>query len=167
MLIFNKIIAFCLLTFALAPSARACSYEEQIKALALNMYHEARDQGVEGMILIGEVTLNRVNHDRFPNTICDVVYQGKTGPSGKIKKNKCQFSWYCDGLSDKPKNKEVWKETVELAKSILLGEADIFGIEATHYLNPRAVSRMPKWTQVYEVSGKYGDHVFYYIGDNL
>ena len=44
--------------------------------LALNIYHEARDQGTAGIFGVTAVVLNRVNDGRFPNTICEVVYQG-------------------------------------------------------------------------------------------
>ena len=54
---------------------------EQHECLALNVYHEARGEVIEGQIAVAHVTLNRVNHSYFPETICDVVYQNR------------QFSW--------------------------------------------------------------------------
>ena len=76
------------------------------ECLAMNMYHEARNQGTAGVLAVTAVVLNRVHDDRFPDTICEVVEQGPTRSSWKDPtirypiKNRCQFSWYCDGISD-------------------------------------------------------------------
>ena len=95
--------------------------------LALNIYHEARSQGTAGIFGVTAVVLNRVNDERFPNTICEVVYQGPTRESWKTKKyknlpvderiyypirNKCQFSWYCDGKNDTPTTKKSIKKSL-------------------------------------------------------
>ena len=78
---------------------------KSVECLALNMYYEARNQGSAGLLAVSAVVLNRVNDKRFPNTICEVVYQGPTRESWKTKqtktpfdakfypiKNRCQFS---------------------------------------------------------------------------
>ena len=75
------------------------NFYKQANCLATNIYFEARGQTIKGQIAVAMVTLNRVADKAFPKTICEVVYQGR--PS----RGKCQFSWYCDGKSDKiPKN---------------------------------------------------------------
>ena len=74
---------------------------EQFKCMVLNLYHEARSESNEGMIAVGHVTLNRVRSKNFPNTICNVVRQAVYHKNGVPKKNLCQFSWWCDGKSDK------------------------------------------------------------------
>ena len=77
----------------------------QLTWLAKNVYFEARNQGVAGQLAVAMVTLNRVSDKRYPNTIREVVTQGLTraswlsGEQVPIK-NKCQFSWYCDGKAD-------------------------------------------------------------------
>ena len=80
--------------------------------LAMNVYHEAKNQPFEGQVAVAQVVINRVRDERFPNTICEVVEQGPTYESWKTRndaslsekervywpvKNRCQFSWYCDG----------------------------------------------------------------------
>ena len=72
---------------------------EHIQCLAMNMYHEARDQGTAGRLAVSAVVLNRVNDSRFPNSVCEVVLQAQMKPSWKTGlpvpiRNKCQFSWY-------------------------------------------------------------------------
>ena len=51
--------------------------------LAQNVYHEARNQPAAGQMAVMSVTINRVNDERFPNTICEVVYEGPSRPSWK------------------------------------------------------------------------------------
>ena len=111
----NPLEAFIIGTAIIAstPDKPETQYDESATCLAKNMYYEARNQGTAGWMAVTAVVLNRVNDDRFPNTICEVVEQGPTrkswkDPTVKIPiKHRCQFSWYCDGLSDKPKDKTV------------------------------------------------------------
>ena len=62
---------------------------EALMCMALNIYHEAKNQSMLGQIAVGQVVMNRVEDRRFPNTVCEVVKQRKRGV--------CQFSWFCDG----------------------------------------------------------------------
>ena len=50
-------------------------YQEQLQCMALNIYHEARSDSALGQEAVGMVTMNRVYSDKYPDTICDVVYQ--------------------------------------------------------------------------------------------
>ena len=115
--------------------------DESAKCLALNMYYEARNQGTAGILAVTAVVLNRVNDKRFPDTICGVIKQGPTRPSWKDKskrfpvKHRCQFSWFCDGKSDNPKNTKDFSRFTEISTSILTGELPFIDITdgATHY----------------------------------
>jgi spore germination cell wall hydrolase CwlJ-like protein len=72
--------------------------EKQIVCLAKNIYYEARDQSPDGQFGVAMVTLNRVaDQSRFQHTVCDVVFAGEKDKKGKYIKNRCQFSWVCDG----------------------------------------------------------------------
>ena len=51
---------------------------EAIVCLALNVYHEAKNQSLAGQIAVAEVVMNRVDDPRYPNNVCDVVKQGLT-----------------------------------------------------------------------------------------
>jgi spore germination cell wall hydrolase CwlJ-like protein len=85
-----------------------------VECLAKNMYYEARNQNLAGMLAVTNVVFNRVNDVRFPNSICKVVQQGPTAKSIKEPdveyplRHKCQFSWYCDGKPDDPINLEAY-----------------------------------------------------------
>ena len=65
------------------------AYGNEKECLAENVYFEARGQGQAGWVAVAQVTLNRVQDKRFPNTICEVVKQGLTYESGFPIKNKC------------------------------------------------------------------------------
>ena len=54
---------------------------EALLCLTLNVYHEARGEPFLGQVAVAEVTLNRVDDLRWPDTVCEVVYQ------------PYQFSW--------------------------------------------------------------------------
>ena len=82
------------------------------QCLAQVMYWEARGEGRQGMVAVASVVLNRVEDNRFPDSVCGVVYQGGETPP-------CQFSWWCDGKTDHPTNQTKWAETNSLANTIL------------------------------------------------
>lgn len=87
----------------------------EIHCLALNIYWEARSEPLLGKIGVAKVTLNRVKHPAFPNSICDVVRQGAVNVL-----HQCQFSWYCDGRTDVPMNKKAWRQAQGIAYLVAL-----------------------------------------------
>ena len=60
--------------------------DRSTECLALNMYHEARGQGIAGELAVTAVVLNRVNDKRYPDTVCEVVEEGPTRASWKDPK---------------------------------------------------------------------------------
>ena len=126
--------------------------------LAMNMYHEARSEGPKAMLAVAEVTLNRVEDNRYPDDVCSVVRQAKRDENGDVVLNQCQFSWYCDGKSDKMKNRLYRSIAYEMAIDILTGfETDITK-GATHY---HATYVRPYWAKDFEKTVTIGSHVFY------
>ena len=93
----------------ISTPVQATGMDSSTECLAKNMYFEARNQGTAGWLAVTAVVLNRVNDKHFPNRICSVITQGPTRPARKNKniripiKHRCQFSWFCDGKSDNPK----------------------------------------------------------------
>ena len=63
---------------------------------------------------MAEVTLNRVESSAFPDEVCEVVKQGY-----ERGRHRCQFSWYCDGKSDKPRNPKAWRKAIAVASYAL------------------------------------------------
>lgn len=151
------VAALCIALYSSAAVANHCDPNDpvdEITALALNMYFEARGDGdtleerLQSMQMVGEVTLNRVDSENYPDSICEVVYQEN------------QFSW-TTRRNKIPSDVESWMLAVNLAEDLLDGSADYFNNGATHFINPSAVSRVPGWTRRLERVGKVGSHVFY------
>lgn len=133
---------------------------EAIMCLALNTYHEAKNQSFIGQVAVAQVVMNRVEDTRYPNNVCDVVKQGLTykwKPTLPIK-NRCQFSWYCDGKSDKPRNKEAMKIALKVAYKVYHRELDDFVEGATHY---HAHYVNPSWAETKTYVTRIDDHIFY------
>lgn len=97
------------------------------------IYFESRGESLAGRLAVGLVIMNRMNRSDFPHTICGVVHEGPRTRKGIPIKNKCQFSYYCDGLPDIPKDKEAWLQALQDAQVILDGRVFDFTAGATHY----------------------------------
>ena len=142
--------------------------------LALNMYFESRGSSIADMAGVSDVVLNRVKDSRYPNTICEVVKQAKMKESWKTAKdqdlddqqrvyvpvrNKCQFSWYCDGKADVPLNQDLWHLVQNMAY-LMIWEKRYVGITegSTHY---HAEYVNPRWASGLHLTGRIGKHIFY------
>lgn len=147
------------LVLALALFAGAAGASEQ-HCLALNIYHEARGESEEAQLAVAHVTLNRVASSRFPNSICGVVKQAQRDSTGKIIRHRCQFSWFCDGASDTPKEAEAWHRAQRLAKTAVQWHAvgEDFSRGATHY---HADYVSPYWASSFKRTVKIDKHLFY------
>ena len=134
--------------------------------LAMNIYHEARSENLAGMYAVSDVVLNRVESSRYPDTVCDVVHQAvlskwhleERGKEVPVR-NKCQFSWFCDGKTDTPTDMDSWYQSRLIANQML--EQELFrGITegATHY---HATYVKPSWRKSFHSTGRIGSHIFY------
>jgi len=131
--------------------------------LATNIYHEARGESYAGKVAVANVTMNRVKNKKFPNTVCGVVYQAQTRENWKgnmvPKRNKCQFSWYCDGKSDWPTDQDAWIEAQQIAYNmVVFNDARGLTEGATHY---HATYVSPEWARDFALVGRIGEHIFY------
>ena len=138
-----------------------------LMCLALNAYWEARNQSYEGMIAVNQVVMNRVASDIYPNDICKVVFQGPTRASWKDPdkkypvKNRCQFSWYCDGKSDEVRNKDhdAWKQAVRSSLQVMHNAHDDLVDGALWY--HADYIKEPKWTKEMKRTTVVDNHIFY------
>jgi spore germination cell wall hydrolase CwlJ-like protein len=73
-------------------------------------------------------------------------------------KDKCQFSWYCDGKSDKPREKEAMETALHVANGVYNGHLDDFVEGATHY---HAHYVNPSWAETKTYVTRIDDHIFY------
>jgi spore germination cell wall hydrolase CwlJ-like protein len=133
--------------------------QAEVKCLALNVYWEARNESTAGKIAVSQVVLNRVRSNKFPNSICGVIKDGKHVNNYPVR-NRCQFSWYCDGKLDVPANKRSWKQTLELSEYLVRSKDALVDITdgATHY---HASYVNPRWSYVKKRMVQIDTHVFY------
>ena len=134
---------------------------EAIMCLALNVYHEAKNQSLIGQIAVAQVTMNRVYDERFPDTVCEVVKEAVTYKgTNKPVLHKCQFSWYCDGKKDEPNfESKTWSLALEHA-SIMLTKTIVLDVTegATHY---HATYVRPAWAKTKTRTTRIDRHIFY------
>lgn len=130
---------------------------EAVMCLALNVYWETRGQAYVEQLAVSHVVMNRVADTRYPNTICEVVKQGKTR-DGKIVLNQCQFSWYCDGKPDEPVQNKAWHTAVYVAEQVYHRTIPDITEGATHY---HAVYVTPAWAAKKIRITQIGLHWFY------
>ena len=131
----------------------AVEMPEEVKCLALTIYFESRGEPDARKFAVGHVVMNRVNDPRFPGQVCKVVKQG-----GEWRRNRCQFSWWCDGRSDKPKDHRAWGLSKELANTIYAGMSEDPTDGALWY---HADYVKPYWRNVFARGPKIGRHIFY------
>jgi spore germination cell wall hydrolase CwlJ-like protein len=139
---------------------------QEATCLAKNMYYEARNQGTAGRLAVSNVVLNRVKDKRFPNTVCEVVEQGPVRESWKKDgtmypiRYKCQFSWFCDGKSDTPRNIEEYKELLNFSLTMLSNTYILVDItDGALFYHADYVK--PSWAKTKHRTTEIGDHIFY------
>ncbi|PHS22101.1 MAG: cell wall hydrolase [Robiginitomaculum sp.] len=132
----------------------------QRDCLSLGLYHEARSESDLGQRAVGFVMMNRMKSSRYPKSVCGVVKQGKKTANGNMIKNKCQFSFYCDGASDKPKNRKEWLKAQAMAYDIMttygIVEDPTGGAVMYH-----ADYVSPYWKHAYTRTSRIDSHIFY------
>jgi len=151
--------------------------QEEAFCLAQNVFMEAKGENLAGKSAVAHVTLNRVKHEKYPDSVCSVTKQAKLRTNWKGYEvpiiGMCQFSWYCDGKSDniqviyekgKAKGKQIapnmeaWKQSVQVSLLALKGVTIDPTSGATHYYNHNISS--PNWGQVYPVVAILSNHTF-------
>tara|TARA_R110000772_G_scaffold10840_1_gene34326 strand:- start:43 stop:441 length:399 start_codon:yes stop_codon:yes gene_type:complete len=119
--------------------------------LATAIFFEARGEPIDAQTLVAEVVVNRVHDDRYPDTVCDVVFEDK------------QFSFTHDGKSDDMAKYDTFFDVEAQETSLSIAQEVLYNQEvtltsSTHY---HTVHVEPDWSTVYTVDGIYGTHIFY------
>ena len=186
-------LEFVLQTARAVMASLAMSYEvetgvsvngDELKCMAENIYFEGRAEPMVGKVAIGKVVMNRIEDTRFPNSICGVVKQGPVRESWKTKKdpnladkdrkyypikNRCQFSWWCDGQKDIiwatymngeviESNMTAWRDSINVALWLMSGELKDPTHGAVFYYNPNIAN--PSWGAIYKETAMIGNHRF-------
>ena len=147
---------------------------EELYCLSLNSYWEARGESFDEKLATAQVVMNSVKNEHYPNMVCDVLTEGPIRESWKTRqhsdlseedriyypiKNKCQFSWYCDGRSDIVHNFNGWEDSViaALLAYVEYGEDRVGG--ATHYYAHEKINR-PSWAKSMTVTAVLDGHTY-------
>ena len=132
-----------------------------VLCLAMNLYHEARGETLAGQLAVGFSTMNRVDDERYPDTVCKVVHQAKYNAWDMENpiRHRCQYSWFCDGMSDEPKNGKAMLEATILAQNIYYGRVTDISEGATHYFADWI--EPPAWAYDMTLVNHIDQHLFY------
>lgn len=129
-----------------------------LMCLAVAVFFEARGEPTTGQYAVAEVIMNRVEDDRYPDTVCGVVFEDS------------QFSFTHDGKPDRlprvatrasnSSKAAVLAYAAQKAKTVASDVLDGYriGITSTHY---HTVSVDPFWAEHFELDGMIGNHLFY------
>jgi len=125
--------------------------DDAITCLSRTIYWEARGEEAASMEAIANVVMNRLGHEGFPNTICEVVRQGH-------ERGACQFSWWCDGHSDDAEEDKSYVTAKEIARKALNRQLTDRTNGALYFHQRKAT---PGWSGKYIKTVEVGEHVFY------
>src|SRR3954454_21542325 len=131
----------------------AAARSQALSCLASAVYYEAGNQDEEGERAVAQVVLNRVRHPAFPASVCGVVYEGSTRPTG------CQFTFTCDGSLNRQPDAEGWRRAMRIAQEALSGTVYAPVGWATHY---HADYVVPYWASTLAKNAVVGAHIFYH-----
>lgn len=112
--------------------------------MATAIYFEARGENLMGQRAVAQVVINRVEDSRYPDTVCDVVWETK------------QFSFTHDGKPEKMYEVEAREKAMQVAEEALQGNG--LNITSTHYHSNKV---RPYWKTHYKLDGRVGNHLFY------
>ncbi len=139
-----------LLMFWLAMAFPAMAVElppKELDCMEKNAYFEAGNQHYEGIRAVVAVTLNRVESDIYPDSVCEVVWQ------------KYQFSWTHDGKSDIPANKKQFAKVKEHVAHALRDYKGGYKLQNSMWFHNHTVN--PKWAKHKRKIATIRDHTFY------
>lgn len=122
----------------------------ELECLARAVYFEARGESIKGQAAVAEVVVNRTQSPYFPRTICGVVQQ--SGGGG------CQFSFVCDGRSDKVADRTAWYVAEKIASAYVEGTPRTLTEGATYFHTPAV---RPSWARRFPMTVRIGAHFFY------
>ena len=180
------IMSLCVMQFNVAQAKqKKPDMDPQLLCLAKNIYYEAGLEGREGMMAVAQVTINRTQNSKFPDTVCGVVNQKaelvkpqrvtktvvirrpffkkdevvQTTETVYHKVKVCQFSWVCNPPAPVKYVSDRWQESVDIAMEVMYQGITLdhaFMEEALYFHNTHV---RPRWGL--ERLGRIGGHIFY------
>lgn len=114
--------------------------EEEKKLLARLVQAEAEGEPFEGKVAVADVVLNRVEHEQFPDSVKEVIYQ------------KNAFEPVQNGSINEPAS----NESVQAVEKALIDKEQ--NEELLYFYNPETATS--QWIFSREVVKKIGNHAF-------
>ena len=123
--------------------------DDGVVCLADNIYFEARGQGVQGWKAVANVVRNRVNNKKYPNDVCDVIYQRK------------QFSWTLYSRTDTSyRDNALYQKIVTFSRQFLYNK----GADNTRgalFYHSKKVAKSAIGVSALRKTATIRDHIFY------
>lgn len=127
------------------------AYSTALKCMTQAIYYEAANEPEAGKRGVAQVVLNRLRHPAYPNSVCEVVYEGANA-------RVCQFSFTCDGSLMRAPMARQWSEARRIAAEALAGVTEPSVGSATNY---HADYVVPRWAFTLAKLTQIGRHIFY------
>lgn len=118
--------------------------EREVRCLADNIYHEARDQPLNGKIAVANVVMNRARSDQYPDKVCQVIHQRR------------QFSWVSG--ADRVTDATSYRKSYDVAEGVYYGQYADVTRGSTYYHSKTVV---PYWARSLYRTVTISDHIFY------
>lgn len=128
-----------------------------LDCLTAAVYFEAANEPITGQRAVAQVVINRLRHPAFPDSVCDVVFQGSERTTG------CQFTFTCDGSLRRLPSLPLWQRARSVAAAALGGFVETSVGHATHY---HASYVVPYWAPKLTKLTTIGSHIFYQWNGN-
>lgn len=150
------------------PTIEQCPEQaDEMQCAKCAVYHEARGESLEGQVAVALTLFNRVESPRFPDTMCEVVWQ--KGYVRSISRWIGQFSFTTDGASDTMNEIDAIKASeAAVALARIVYEYDLeeeFNGMNKDVLWYHTDAVKPNWSQVYDPVVMIGNHMFYSDAD--
>ena len=127
----------------------------ELDCLTQAVYYEARGETPSGQAAVAQVVLNRARNPAFPKSVCGVVFQRAGAKKG------CQFSFACDGATQRGREAGAWRRAQTIASRALDGFVMAEVGSATHF---HTLNVAPMWGPRLMRVAQVGMHVFYRFG---
>lgn len=141
------------------PTAvRLAHADTERECLAQAIYHEARGESAFGQRAVANVIVNRARSDRYPSTLCGVIYQ-----NANLGLYRCQFTFACDGRDDTPGERRAWSASMALAAEIYAEYAtgEEIGALPGSALFYHTTQVQPAWSNTFSRVAAVDSHIFY------
>ena len=179
------IMSLCVIQFNQAQAKTTKpDVDPQLLCLAKNIYYEAGLESREGMIAVAQVTLNRTEHEQFPDSVCAVVHQKtEVVKTQRVKHTEvvrrpfwapktierqetvqrrvkvCQFSWVCNRPGPIKYVSDRWEESLAIATEVMYNGLRLPSDAMAEALYFHATYVRPNWGL--ERIERIGNHIFY------